>query len=93
MDCFGLLGMTAAYGAFFKWLPDVEVGWRNALIGGGRWRRFAVVLCWLRSMQAKPFTRCNRRLLWRGRLASRSHGVAVLFGRCVDRCSGGHRMT
>ncbi len=35
MDFFGLLVMTAAYGAFVKWLPDVEVGWRNALIGGG----------------------------------------------------------
>jgi hypothetical protein len=35
MDCSGLLVMTAAYGAFIKWLPDGEVGWRNALIGGG----------------------------------------------------------
>jgi membrane protein len=32
---FGLLVMTVGYGAFIKWLPDVEVGLRNALIGGG----------------------------------------------------------
>lgn len=30
---FGLLVMTVGYGAFVKWLPDVEVGLRNALIG------------------------------------------------------------
>jgi len=27
--------MTVGYGVFIKWLPDVEVGLRNALIGGG----------------------------------------------------------
>jgi membrane protein len=32
---FGLLVMTAGYGAFIKWLPDVKVRLRNALIGGG----------------------------------------------------------
>jgi membrane protein len=31
---FGLMVMTAGFGAFIKWLPDVDVGFRNALVGG-----------------------------------------------------------
>lgn len=31
---FGLLVMTAGFGALIKWLPDVHVGFKNALVGG-----------------------------------------------------------
>jgi membrane protein len=31
---FGLVVMTAGFGALIKWLPDVHVGLRNALVGG-----------------------------------------------------------
>jgi membrane protein len=31
---FGLLVMTAGFGALIKWLPDVRVGFKNALVGG-----------------------------------------------------------
>jgi membrane protein len=31
---FGLAVMTAGFGALIKWLPDVHVGFKNALVGG-----------------------------------------------------------